>query len=92
MNGPEENIDLLKKSFGALSSGGKVVIQDFILNPDKTSPQTAALFALNMLVGTRSGSSYSEQEYSDWLKRAGFGDIKMIRLPGPTALIVGSRK
>jgi (2Fe-2S) ferredoxin/predicted O-methyltransferase YrrM len=92
MNGPQENIKLLQKSYKALVSGGRVVIQDFILNPDKTSPQSAALFALNMLVGTRSGSTYSEQEYSDWLKEVGFKNIKPIRLPGPTALIIGYRE
>lgn len=92
MNSPEENISLLKKSYGSLSAGGRVVIQDFILTPDKTSPPTAALFSLNMLVGTRAGSSYSEPEYLQWLEEAGFSDPKLIRLPGPTALIVGHRK
>lgn len=91
MNSPEGNIELLQKSFKALSENGRVVIQDFILNNDKTSPRTASLFALNMLVGTRAGSSYSEAEYADWLKRTGFGDIKLIRLPGPTALMVAKR-
>lgn len=88
MNSPEENVSLLRKAFKALSAGGRVVIQDFILAPDKTSPVTAALFALNMLVGTRAGSSYSEPEYEEWLKTAGFKDTKLIRLPGPTALLI----
>jgi len=91
MNSPEENLDLLKKAFAALSSGGRIVIQDFILGPDKTSPLTAALFSLNMLVGTRSGSSYSEEEYTAWLSTAGFKDIKLMRLPGPTALMSAYR-
>lgn len=91
MNSPEENLDLLRKSFDALSPGGRVVIQDFILDPDKTAPPTATMFALNMLVGTRAGSSYSELEYVGWLKEAGFTDTKRIELPGPTALIIGHR-
>jgi (2Fe-2S) ferredoxin/2-polyprenyl-3-methyl-5-hydroxy-6-metoxy-1,4-benzoquinol methylase len=91
MNSPEENIELLKKSHKALSDGGRVVIQDFILNDDKTSPVTGALFALNMLVGTREGSSYSEAEYTEWLTETEFKDIRSIRLPGPTALMVAKR-
>ena len=67
------------------------MIQDFILEPDKTAPKTAALFSLNMLVGTRAGASYSDPEYTAWLREAGFGDVKRIRLPGPTGLIVGTR-
>ena len=91
MNSPEENVKLLQKSFKALSENGRVVIQDFILKNDKTSPRTAALFALNMLVGTRAGSSYSEAEYTDWLKKTGFADIRLVKLPGPTALMIGTR-
>lgn len=91
MNSPEENLNLMWKAFGALTPGGRIVIQDFILGPDKTWPLTAALFSLNMLVGTRSGSSYSEEEYTEWLKTAGFRDIKLKRLPGPTALMLAYR-
>ena len=56
----------------ALAPGGRIAIQDFILEPDKTAPKWGALFALNMLVGTPSGSSYSEVEYAAWLEIAGF--------------------
>ncbi len=86
-----ENLDLMKRSFQALSSGGRVVVQDFILEPDRTAPRFAALFALNMLVGTRGGSSYTEEEYAGWLREAGFSAIERVRLPGPTGLMIGTR-
>lgn len=91
MNGPRQNIDLLKKAWQAIDSGGRIVIQDFILNEGRTSPRTAALFAINMLVGTLNGSTYTENEYGDWLKQAGFTSIQRLRLPGPTGLMVASR-
>jgi (2Fe-2S) ferredoxin/SAM-dependent methyltransferase len=91
MLSPEENLDLLRRCLKALHPGGRVVIQDFILEPDKTSPRFAALFALNMLVGTRGGSSYSEPEYSSWLGAAGFREIRRVRLPGVTGLMIGVR-
>jgi (2Fe-2S) ferredoxin/precorrin-6B methylase 2 len=91
MLGPEENQDLLRRSFEALDRGGRVVIQDFILEPDKTAPQQAALFALNMLVGTRAGSTYTYEEYSTWLREAGFQEVRQIPLPGPSSLVVGVR-
>jgi hypothetical protein len=69
-----------------------VAIQDFILEPDKTAPKFAALFALNMLVGTRAGSSYSEPEYAAWLRAAGFDDVRRVRLPGPSGLMLGTRR
>jgi (2Fe-2S) ferredoxin/SAM-dependent methyltransferase len=91
MLSPEENLDLLRRCREALAPGGRVVVQDFILEPDKTSPRFAALFALNMLVGTRSGASYSEPEYAAWLGEAGFQEIRRARLPGITGLMIASR-
>jgi (2Fe-2S) ferredoxin/predicted O-methyltransferase YrrM len=91
MLSPGENLDLLRRSREALGPGGRVVIQDFILEADKTAPRFAALFALNMLVGTREGASYSEPEYAAWLAEAGFREIRRVRLPGITGLMIGSR-
>ncbi len=89
MLGPSENADLLRRCHRALGPGGQVVIQDFILDEDKTSPKQAALFSINMLVGTKGGASYSGKEYEDWLASAGFTNIRRVKLPGPTHLMVG---
>jgi precorrin-6B methylase 2 len=89
MLSPEENQYLLRRCFAALDPNGRVVIQDFILEPDKAAPKQAALFALNMLVGTPAGSTYSYEEYSAWLQEAGFQEVRHIRLPGPSSLIIG---
>ncbi len=91
MLSPEDNFDLLRRCHAALRPGGRAVVQDFILEPDKTSPRFAALFALNMLVGTSGGSSYSAPEYSAWLAGVGFNDVRHVRLPGPTGLMIGTR-
>jgi len=88
----EENRDLLRRSFEALAPGGRAVVQDFILEPDKASPKSAALFALNMLTGTRAGSTYSEPEYAEWLRGAGFQDIRRLRAPGPAGLMAARRE
>jgi (2Fe-2S) ferredoxin/SAM-dependent methyltransferase len=92
MLSPEENRALFGRALTALAPGGRIVVQDFILEPDKTAPTFAALFSLNMLVGTRAGASYSEPEYAAWLGEAGFGEIRRVRLPGPAGLMVGKRE
>jgi 2-polyprenyl-3-methyl-5-hydroxy-6-metoxy-1,4-benzoquinol methylase len=89
MLGADENKGLLRRCFEALAPKGRVVIQDFILEPDRTAPKSAALFALNMLVGTQAGSTYTEGEYTSWLREAGFQDVRHVRLPGPSGLMVG---
>ncbi len=79
MLSPEENQDLLRRCRRALAPGGRIVIRDFVLDPDKTSPKAAALFALNMLVNTRAGSTYNEAEYRAWLDAAGFDGVARLR-------------
>ena len=91
MLSPEENADLLRRAYAALAAAGRIVVQDFILRPDKTAPKFAALFALNMLVGTSGGSSYSDAEYTAWLSAAGFQNIRHVQLPGPASLMIASR-
>jgi (2Fe-2S) ferredoxin/2-polyprenyl-3-methyl-5-hydroxy-6-metoxy-1,4-benzoquinol methylase len=88
----DENRGLMRRCYQALAPPGRVAVQDFVLEPSRTAPRFAALFALNMLVGTRGGSTYSEDEYAAWLREAGFQDVRRIRLPGPTNLMVGTRK
>ena len=91
MFSPEENRALFRRVQAALVPGGRLLVQDFILEPEKTAPRFAALFALNMLVGTRGGSTYSEPEYAAWLAEAGFCDIRRVRLPGPAGLLLATR-
>ena len=84
----EQNRHLIRRIHQALVPGGRLAVQDFILNPEKTGPTHAALFSLNMLVGTEAGAGYSEPEYRDWMKAAGFTDVSRVNLPGPSDLIV----
>jgi (2Fe-2S) ferredoxin/SAM-dependent methyltransferase len=88
----KQNLDLFRRIRRALAPSGRLAVQDFILSPDKAGPAQAALFSLNMLVGTEGGASYSESEYVEWMKAAGFTDVSRINLPGPSDLIVGRLK
>ena len=91
MLGAEENRNLLARVFRALAPGGRVAIQDFLLRADKTGPRAAALFSLNMLVNTQGGASYSEDEYTAWLREAGFGEVRRVPLAGPAGVLVAVR-
>jgi ubiquinone/menaquinone biosynthesis C-methylase UbiE len=87
----EENIALLRKCNTAVNLGGKVVVQEFPINDNRTSPPHSALFSVNMLVGTERGRCYSPKEMKRWLAGTGFKNIGIKYLP-ETVLIIGERK
>jgi (2Fe-2S) ferredoxin/predicted O-methyltransferase YrrM len=91
MYSPEENQKLFERAYAALAPKGRLVVSDFILEAGKTAPRFGALFALNMLVATRAGASYSEPEYEAWLKQAGFAETKRVRIPGPANLMIATK-
>ncbi|MFH1263662.1 MAG: methyltransferase [Pseudomonadota bacterium] len=90
MLSPEQNVNLFERARRALVEGGTIVVHDFILENDRTKPVQAALFAVNMLVNTEGGNSYSVADYTSWLRSAGFGKIRFRRLPGGSDLMTAS--
>ncbi|MEW6443975.1 MAG: methyltransferase [bacterium] len=78
-NGPDENVELYRKVLRALEPGGVLLIRDFIMDESRTVPAAGTLFALNMLVSTRRGDTYTFAEVRDTLERAGFGKVRQVR-------------
>lgn len=81
------NRDLLGRCVRALAPGGRVAIREFILDPDRAGPPRAALFALNMLVGTERGNAYTEADYRGWLEEAGC--VRVVRPEPEDDWIIG---
>ncbi|MCP4611987.1 MAG: methyltransferase domain-containing protein [Planctomycetes bacterium] len=77
-NSREQNQSLFKKIHKALKDEGVVVIRDVVMDPSHTSPKGGALFAVNMLVNTQEGSTYTFDEYSHDLSEAGFGEVTLV--------------
>ncbi len=66
--GEEENRKLFIDVAGKLQEGGRIIINDFI----RDSGPDAAIFAVNMLVNTESGGTWTFDQYKIWLQEAGF--------------------
>ena len=69
---PESNGAFFRRLFPAISPGGRVIVHERVVEPERTAPAEAALFAVNMLVMTAGGRAYTEQEIADWGTGAGF--------------------
>ena len=55
------------------------MIRDHIMNPDHTQPTSGAFFAVNMLIATNEGRTYSFEEIKASLESAGFAKINLIQ-------------
>jgi len=82
---------LLLKTFQALQSGGTIAIAEFLVNPDRQGPVNGLIFAVNMLVNTDNGNTYSFEEIAQWLKDAGFTNARTLDSPGPSPLILATK-
>ncbi len=89
--GEERGKSLLKKTFKALAPGGTIVIAEFLVNQDRTGPVNGVIFAVNMLVNTADGNTYSFEEIRDWLQQAGFENVRKVGARGPSPLILADR-
>lgn len=87
------NQRLVNKVARSLSPGGLILIQDFVLNEGKTAPVSNALFALNMLVNTPAGRTYTAREIGGWLKKAGFKNVRKLptELPCEAGIVCGQK-
>ncbi|MFC1836784.1 methyltransferase [Thermodesulfobacteriota bacterium] len=79
INGHEGNIELYRKIHRALRPGGTIMIRDYFLDESRTFPPEGAVFAVNMLVATAAGNSYTMEETREALEAVGFKDAKLIR-------------
>jgi SAM-dependent methyltransferase len=77
MNSREQNVDLYRKIRDALVPGGVLVIRDHVMNDEHTEPPEGTFFAINMLVNTPGGGTYSFNEIREDFEAAGFKDAKL---------------
>jgi hypothetical protein len=78
-NSPEQNLDLFIKVFRSLNRRGRILIRDHVMEPDRIHPKDGAIFAVNMLLGTPGGSTYTYEEIKTGLSQAGFTGIHLLK-------------
>jgi precorrin-6B methylase 2 len=64
-NSREQNRALFLKVFAALVPGGRILIRDVVMDESRTAPVMGAFFAVNMLVGTPRGGTFTFNELNE---------------------------
>jgi precorrin-6B methylase 2 len=83
---------LLKRTFDALAPGGTVAVAEFLCNEDRSGPANATIFAVNMLLNTDEGDAFTFGEIAAWLREAGFADVRTLDAPGPSPLVLATKR
>jgi predicted O-methyltransferase YrrM len=82
--GPADCQNMIQKAAKMLTSGGMLLLHDFILDDTRDGPLFPTLFSMNMLLGTPEGRSYTQQELVKMMKQVGLSDIRRTPYRGPT--------
>ena len=86
-----DNIKLVKKLYEALNYGGRVVIQDLLINDGRTTPEFNALYSLELLATTGEGDTYTMSDIWLMLKEAWFTKIESVNTDFGTSLVFGTK-
>jgi ubiquinone/menaquinone biosynthesis C-methylase UbiE len=89
--GEQSSRDLFRRLHRALRPGGRVVVIDMIPNDARTAPPYPLIFAINMLVNTELGDTYTLAEYTEWLNEAGFTRVETADIGSHSPAIIGHR-
>ena len=82
---------LLARVLAVLRPGGTVAIAEFLVNAGRTGPTQPLLFAVNMLLHTTEGDTWSFEEIAAWLGEAGFANARPLQVPALSPLILANR-
>ena len=77
-NSREQNRELYAKIHRALADQGTLMIRDVVMDNSRTHPAAGAMFAINMLVATEGGGTYTFDEFHEDLRVTGFVDVKLL--------------
>ncbi len=91
-NSRAQNRSLFAKVYAALVPGGRVAIRDLIMDESRTRPVAGALFAVNMLVATEGGGTFTFNELREDLEASGFVDASVVRQDETMNSVIAARK
>jgi ubiquinone/menaquinone biosynthesis C-methylase UbiE len=86
--GAEWTRRLIEKCFRALKKNGRLLIIDYIVDEERRSGLMPLLLALNALLGTKEGDTFTFSEYRQWLSNAGCIEVRTMPLDGQSPIIV----
>jgi ubiquinone/menaquinone biosynthesis C-methylase UbiE len=82
---------LIRRIHRALVPDGRLVIIEMVPNDERSGPPFPLIFALNMLVNTETGGTFTFAEFTRWLTDAGFRRVEAHDIGSHSPMIVGHK-
>jgi hypothetical protein len=84
----EKKKALIAKAYDALPPGGAFIAVESLIDDARRENAFGLLMSLNMLIEFGDAFDYSGADFADWCKEAGFRDVEVIPLAGPSSAAV----
>jgi ubiquinone/menaquinone biosynthesis C-methylase UbiE len=82
---------LLEKTYRALPKGGALIVHETLIPEDRQSNAAGMLASLNMLLWTAGGYDFSGSECAEWMKEAGFNEVRIEPLTAEQSMVTGKK-
>jgi ubiquinone/menaquinone biosynthesis C-methylase UbiE len=90
--GPRRSRELFSRCFRALKNKGRLLIMDYLVDENRASELLPLLLALNTLLGTDEGDTFTMSEYMAWLQDAGFTRVESVAVKEHSPVIVATKE
>ena len=67
------------------------MINDFVLDDQRSGHPFAMLFASQMVLVTKGGLTWRQSDYRQWLSQAGFTSVEFVDTHTPSTVVLGTR-
>jgi ubiquinone/menaquinone biosynthesis C-methylase UbiE len=82
---------LIRRAYGALRPGGRVIVSDYFVDPEHKHNPHAVLMGTTMMASTLHGFTYTTDDFAGWLRSAGFTGLRLVEPIGFQFCIVAGR-
>jgi SAM-dependent methyltransferase len=85
----EEKQLLLRKAYAALPAGGALIVYETLIDDERRENTPGLLMSLNMLIETPGGFDFTGRDCTEWMKAAGFHEVRVEPLSGTKGMVIG---
>jgi SAM-dependent methyltransferase len=82
---------LIERAFDALKPDGRLILADYFTDIERKSNPHAVIMGTTMMASTEKGFCFTHQEFSEWIRAAGFVDLRLVEPIGFQQSFIASK-